>query len=181
MVAQPAGVDARRHETVSQGVHLDQRRELGRVAEIVAVLAAAHRGATVRLARPRNASRVPFQPVPQEGERQAGEVAAAADAADHHVREVLGQFELLFRFQADHRLVQHHVVQHAAQGVLGVVAGGGHFDRLADGDAQAAGAIRDRPPGSAARPWSRWWGWPPPRPPRGASSSGDTASDGSSP
>ena len=87
VVAQPAGVDARRHEAVAQREHLDQRRQLGRVAEVVAVLAAAHRRAGVRLAG-HEADLLAFQLVADEGEGQAGEVAAAAHAADHHVGEV---------------------------------------------------------------------------------------------
>ena len=77
------------------------------------------------------------------GNAKPGEVAAAAHAADDHVGKVPGQLQLLLRLQADDRLVQHDVVQHAAERVLGVVAGDGRLDRLADGDAQAAGAIRD--------------------------------------
>ena len=70
VVAQPAGVDARRHEAVAQREHLDQRRQLGRVAEVVAVLAAAHRGAGVRLAGTKRMS-LPCELVADERERQA--------------------------------------------------------------------------------------------------------------
>ena len=140
MVAQPAGVDARRHEAVAQREHLDQRRELGRVAEVVAVLAAAHRGAGVRLAG-HEADVLAGELVAHEREGQAGEIAAAADAADDHVGKSSTSSNLLLGLQADDRLVQHDVVQHAAERVLRVVAADGRFDRLADGDAQAAGAV----------------------------------------
>ena len=39
--------------------------------------------------------------VAEEGEGQAGEVAAAADAADDDVGEIVGQLELLLGLQAD--------------------------------------------------------------------------------
>ena len=89
------------------------------------------------------------QLVAQEGKRQAGEIAAAAHASHHDVRIVLGQLHLLLRLQADDRLVQQHVVQHAAQRIADAFLRDGRLDRLADGDAQAAGAIgvffQDRP------------------------------------
>ena len=43
---------------------------------------------------------------------------------------------LLLRFLADHGLVQQHVVEHAAQRVVGVGVRGGVLHRLADGDAR---------------------------------------------
>ena len=87
----------------------------------------------------------------EEREHQAGEVRAAAGAADQHVGVVAGHLELRHRLQADHRLVRQHVVQHRAQRVLGVVVGGGDLDRLGDGDAEAARMVlrllQDRAPG----------------------------------
>ena len=74
------------------------------------------RGAGVRLAG--NELDVPaFEFVAEEGEGEAGEVAAAADAAEDHVGKIADELELLLRLQADHRLVQQDVVEHAAQGV----------------------------------------------------------------
>jgi hypothetical protein len=76
-----------------------------------------------------------------EGEGDAGEVAAAAGAADDDVGVVAGHFQLQHGFLADDGLVHQHVVEHRAQRVLGVVVGGGHFHRFADGDAQRAGVV----------------------------------------
>ena len=70
------------------------------------------------------------------------EVRAAAGAADHDVRLLAGHRHLLDRLLPDHRLVQQDVVQDAAQRVLRVLVGGGHLDRLADRDPQAAGRVR---------------------------------------
>ena len=181
VVAQPAGVDARRHEAVAQRVHLDQRRQLASCRRSRSGTGRGSSTGRSAARRPRSGSPCPSSLCADEGERQAGEIAAAADAADHHVGEVADQLHLLLRLQADDGLVQHHVVQHAAERVLGVLAGDGRLDRLADGDAQAAGAVgiggQDLPAGvglldgagdDAARP-------------RCASSSGGTASAGSSP
>ena len=55
---------------------------------------------------------------------------------------VVRLLELLLGLEADHRLVHQHVVEHAAQRVLRVVARGRVLDRLADGDAEPAGRVR---------------------------------------
>ena len=78
----------------------------------------------------------------QERKRDAGKVAATAGAADDDIGVIIGHFQLLHGFLADYRLVQQHVVEHAAQGIAAVVALYRPFHRLADGDAQAAGAVR---------------------------------------
>src|SRR5215211_4792007 len=49
VVPEPAGVDARRHERVSQRVHLHERRRPGGVAEVVGVAALRERRARGRL------------------------------------------------------------------------------------------------------------------------------------
>ena len=140
VIAEAAGMDPRRHETVAEGVHLHQRRQLGGVAVVVAILAAAHAGAGVRLAG--DEVDVPaFEFVAEEGEGKAGKVAAPADAAEDHVGKIADELELFLRLQADHRLVQQDVVEHAAQGVAAVFTRQGGLHRLADGDAQAAGTI----------------------------------------
>ena len=87
--------------------------------------------------------------VRHEGEHEAGEVGASSDAADDDVGGVVGQLHLLARLEADHRLVQQHVVEDAAEGVLGVLPLGGVLDGLGDGDPQRPRRVRvpgqDRP------------------------------------
>ena len=56
------------------------------------------------------------------------------------VSPTCGQLEE--RLLADHRLVHQHVVEHAAEGVVGRRVLRRHLDRLADRDAEAAGAVR---------------------------------------
>jgi hypothetical protein len=57
-------------------------------------------------------------------------------------------------FLADHGLVQHHVIEHAAQCVIGIGMGGGVFHGFTDGDSQAAGRIGVA--ASTARPELVW-------------------------
>ena len=140
VIAQPAGMDARRHEAVPQRIHLHQRRELGRVAEIVAILAAAHGGARMRFAGDK-ADLAARELVAQEGEASPAKLLPPPTQPITTSGIVLGQFHLLLRLQADDRLVQQDVVQHAAQRIPGAFLADGRLDRLADGDAQAARAI----------------------------------------
>ena len=63
-------------------------------------------------------------------------------AADDDVRPVAGHLHLLDRLDADHRLVDQHVVEHAAERIVGVGVLGGDLDRLGDGDAEAARRVR---------------------------------------
>src|SRR5260370_22181094 len=87
VVTEAAGMDALRNEAVAESVHLHQRRHLPRVAKVVGVLAARNRRAGLWLRGEEAGLGLALQPVAQERERQAGEVAAAADtanAADGH-------------------------------------------------------------------------------------------------
>ena len=128
---------------MAERVHLDQRREAHGVAEVVDVPALGEAGARGRLHRDdADLLVLAGELVGREGEGQACEVGAAARAADHDVGGVVGLLELLPGLEADHGLVHEHVVEHAAQRVLRVVAGGGIFHRLADGDAERAGRVR---------------------------------------
>ena len=86
---------------------------------------------------------LPGRLVGDEREGDAGEVGAAAVAADDDVGVVARELELLLRLEADHRLVQADVVQHAAERVAGVLVRGRVLDRLGDGDAERALAVRD--------------------------------------
>ena len=65
----------------------------------------------------------------------AGEVRAAAEAGDHDVGILAGQFHLLLGLETDDALVQADVVQHGAEGVLAVGGGDCKFDGLRDGAA----------------------------------------------
>ena len=141
VVAQATGVEARRREGAAQGVHLGQRRHVAGVAVVVGVLAARERGAGRRLHGHDARLGAAAQAVADEGEGNAGKVGAAAGAAHHHVGPGVGHLHLLHGLQADHRLVQQHVVEHRAQRVLGVVALHGQFHGFGDGDAQAAGVV----------------------------------------
>ena len=141
VVAQTAGVDARRDEVVAQGVHLEERRELGGVAVVEGVDALGHGRAGGRLDRDDAGLLALLDVLAHEREGDAGEVGAATDARHDEVGIGAGQLHLLEGFLADDRLVEHDVVEHRAERVVRVVALSGDFDRLADGDAQAARGI----------------------------------------
>ena len=141
VVAQPAGVDRVGDEPVAQRVHLHQRRHADGVAEVVAVLAAGQRRAGGRLDAADHRVHPAGQLLAEEREGQAREVGAAAGAAHDHVGHLLGHLQLQQRLLADHRLVQQHVVEHAAQRVAGVVAPQRRLDRLRDRDAQRPGRV----------------------------------------
>ena len=128
---------------VAQGVHLGQRDELARVAEVVGVDALAERRAGKRLGGDELDLPLAGDLVLHERERDPAEVAAAAVARDHDVGHETEVFENGPRLQADHRLVHEHVVEHRSQRVLHRAAGGRrHLHRLADGDAQGPGRLR---------------------------------------
>jgi hypothetical protein len=159
VVAQAAGVEARRREGAAQRVHLGQRRQMRGVAEVVGELAARQAGAGGRLHRHDAALLATAQLLADEGEGDAGEVAAATGAADDDVGVVPGHLQLQHGLLADDGLVHQHVVEHRTQRVLGVVVGGGHFHRFADGNAQRAGVIGVLRQDGAASCWSAGWGW----------------------
>ena len=141
VVAQPAGVDRLGDEAVAERVHLQQRRHPGGVAEVVAVLTLGEARAGGRLDAADRRVDPPGELLAQEREREPAEVRAAAGAADEQVGRLADLGQLQQRLLADDRLVQQHVVEHAAEGVPGVGIGGGHRHRLGDGDAEAAGVV----------------------------------------
>ena len=144
VVAQAAGVDAGRHEVVAQRVHLHQRRVAGDVAVVVGVDALGQRRAGGRLDRHAAQVRsalVAGRLVGEEGEGDAAEAGTAAAGAEDHVRVEADLVELLLGFEADHGLVQQHVIQHRAQRVVGVGIGGGFLDGFGNGDAERALAV----------------------------------------
>ena len=140
MVAQAAGVDPRRHEVVAEGEHLRHRRHFGGVA-VVEGVDPPRQGRAARRLQGHDPDVLTVGLVGDEGEGDPGEIGAAAVAADDHVRIVADQGELLLGLQADHRLVQADMVEDAAQGVAGVLTGGGVLHRFADGDPERAVAL----------------------------------------
>ena len=135
-------MEAGRDEGRAERVHLHQRRQVPGVAEVVGVFAAGERGTGRRLDGDDAHRLFLAQLLAEERERQPGEIRAAAGAADHHVGPEAGHLHLLERLDADHRLVDEHVVEHAAERIIGVGVLGGDFDRLGNGDAEAAGRVR---------------------------------------
>src|SRR5215510_5770860 len=99
-------MEARRHEGGTERVHLDERRQVSGVAEIIGVLTAGQGRAGRRLASDDARFRTAAQTGADEWKRDPREIAAAACAADDDVWIVAGHFELRHGFLADDRLVQ---------------------------------------------------------------------------
>lgn len=115
MVAQPARVVGGRLEFAAKRVHLGQRRNLAGIAEIIGISAARHRWAGGRLHGDEIGVRFAGQPVLHKGCDQAAKVRATARAADDDIRVLVIERHGLFRLQADHGLVQEHLVEHRAE------------------------------------------------------------------
>jgi hypothetical protein len=137
-------VDRVGDEAVAERVHLHQRREPGRVAEVVGVDALGERGARRGLHGPELRAHPAGELLAHEREREPAEVGPAAGASDHDVGRLAERRQLLQALLADDGLVEQDVVEHAAQAVLGVGVGGRHLHRLRDGDPKAARAGRVR-------------------------------------
>jgi hypothetical protein len=136
MVTQPTSMDARRHEIVAEGIHLDHGGHHGRVAIVVSVDALGHGGAGRRLDGHQTRLAALFEVLAQEGQGEATKVGAAANAADDHIGLYTSLVQLHDRFLADDGLVHQHMVEHASQGVIHVFVLEGHFHSFTDGDAQ---------------------------------------------
>ena len=130
VIAQPAGMDSGRNERAAQGVHLHQRGQVAGIAEVIGKAALGQAGASGRFDGNHARAALALELAADVRHHEAGKIRSAAGAADDHVRIVAGQRHLLNRFLADHGLVQQHVIQHAAQRVLGVGILGGHFHSL---------------------------------------------------
>ncbi len=139
-------------------VHLHQRREVAGVAEIVGVAPSRQGRAGGRLDGDDAHLACGRAFSPKKGKAMPAKLLAAAGAADDDVGIVAGIAKLLHRLLADHGLVQQHVVEHRAERVFGVVALGGHLDRLGDGDAERAGRVGIARPEWRGRSRSYWLG-----------------------
>src|SRR6266480_2359960 len=123
VVAEAPRVQRRRDEGVTERVHLDERREADRVAEVVDVLALREARTGARLdGDDAELLALAGELVGEEREGEAREVRAAADAADEDVGLRVRLLELLAHLEADDGLVHEDVVEHAAERVLRVVA-----------------------------------------------------------
>ena len=123
---------------MSQREHGDKRRVSGFVAKVILEDTAGELGAGGRLGR-NDAEILPFfQLVAQEGEGDAREVRTATEAGDNHIGIFSGHFHLLFGFESDDRLMQHHMVEHTAQRIFAVGRLHGQFHGFGDGGSQTA-------------------------------------------
>ena len=144
VVAKAASVDGVGDEVCTHGVHLHERGGVGDVAEVVAEFSFCHGWAGGRFDGDNFGGAVAGDDFPDEGEGEAGQVGAATGAAE----DVVGLFfaellELEEGFFTDDGLVEHHVVEHGAQGVVGLVVAESYFDGFGDGHAEGSGGARE--------------------------------------
>ncbi len=137
VIAQSPRVEPWRHEGRAERVHLGERGEMRRVTEVVSILAFGERRTRRRLHRDEAHVGSAAQLLAQEREHDPCEVGPTSGTPHDHVRIGVGHRHLLNRFFSHDRLVQQHMVQHAAERVFGVVALCCQLDGLRDGDAQA--------------------------------------------
>ena len=154
MVAQAAGVVGRGDEAAAQRVHLRQRADHAGVAEVVGEFAAGEAGAGGRLHGDDAVIRLAPELFAHERRDQAAQIGAAAGAADDDVGLDAVLVQRCLGLQTDHRLMQQHLVEHAAQHVAIARRGGGLFHGLGDGAAQAARGAGMRGEDACGRP--RW-------------------------
>lgn len=141
MIPQTARMVGRGLEFAAECVHLCKRRDLARVAEIVRISAARHGWAGSGLHGDEIGLCLAGQPILHEGRNQAAEIRAAARATDDDIRIFLVERHGLLRLQADHRLVQEHLIEHRAKHIARARCGHGLFHGLRDRAAErAAGA-----------------------------------------
>ena len=140
----------RRDEIASQGIHLRQRANHAGVAEVIGIHTPRQARAGSRFHGNDLIVRFSAQLLAHKRRDQSSQVGAAAGTTDNHVRldPVLVQCGL--GLQADHGLVQNHLIEYAPEDIA--VAGGRncHFDRFGDGAAERASGSRmcrqDLPP-----------------------------------
>ena len=121
MVAKTASVDPGGNEIMSEGVHLDQGGQLGRIAEVVRKGSFGQRRACqgFHCLEP-DLRTLDF--VYGIRNSNPSKVAASTKTADHHIRVFTGHVHLLLGFYPNHCLVQDHVIEHTSQGIVGVGA-----------------------------------------------------------
>ena len=168
MISEPAGMDRSRNKAVPQGVHGQERGHHDRVPEVIGKRPSGH-GRAGHGFHGDDVDLLAVDLVPDKGEGTSGEVAPSTAAPDDHIRVVACNRHLLLALQAVDGLMEHDVVQHAAQGILAVLARDSGFDGLTDGNAEASRENPGSEPGSTARPWFPCSGLPRSWPPRSPS------------
>lgn len=124
-------------------MHLQQRGQTHDVAVVVAVLTLGDGRAGRGLDRDDAGVSAVAEDLPDERKRQTGEVGATPGATEHDVGlRLTCSTELVDRLEADDRLVQHDVVEHAPERVAGGGVPDGDLDRLGHCDAEGTGRVR---------------------------------------
>src|SRR5262245_61935908 len=115
-------------------MHLDERRKVARVAEVVGETTLCEARASRRFHGNNPHPSLSSEVEPDKWEDHAAEVRTSSCATHQYVRELAGHLHLLESLETDHGLMQQDVVKDAAQGILGQRILGRHFDSLRDGN-----------------------------------------------
>ncbi len=140
VVAQPSSVNAGRHKIMSQCIHFGDGGQLGDIAVVISIDALGQGGAGSRFHR-YQANVLTVGLVAHKRKGDTGKVAAAAAGTKNHIGLFPGHPQLLFCLQTDNSLVEAHMVENAAEGIIGVVVGGRILNRFTDRDAEGTGCI----------------------------------------
>ncbi len=154
VIAQAPRVDARRHEVMSQGVHLHDRRITRSITIIVGVRPFGQGrtggrldGNAAQICRPLVSRRL----VGKKGEGNTAKAGATTARTKDHVRIEANLVELFLGFEANHGLMQQHMVEDRTQGVTGIRVGCCLFNSLGNCQTKRALTIRISGQRSAAR------------------------------
>src|SRR4030042_7161821 len=128
-------------EGMSKTVHGEERSCGGCVTEIIDKGSLRHGRAGSRLCRyDSDIGAVYF--IQDKGEGKTSKVASSAYTPCHDIDFLLPKFfQLFLGFKADDRLMHHHMVQDASQGVSSVLGGDSVFNGFADGDPKASRGV----------------------------------------
>src|SRR5437867_2459210 len=118
VIAQPSGMNARRHKSMSKRVHLQDRRHARGITIVKRILAfrQAWRRHWLDRNHPDLFSIAEFFAKKRKDESR--EITAAADAADEDIRILARHLELFLRFQSVDGLMQKHRRKHRAYRVF---------------------------------------------------------------
>ena len=142
MITQTSGVDISRREVVSQSKHRDEWRITGFVAIVIVEFTTRQLWTRCRFGCHDADIFAVFDFMPEEGERNSREIGTATETTDDYVGIFARHLHLLLSFEANNRLVQHHMIHHATQRIFAIRRLHRQFNSLRNRRAQTSLIIR---------------------------------------
>ena len=142
VVAEAAGMVGGRDEIAAERVHLGERADMARVAEVIGVFAAREARAGGGLDGDETVFRFAAELFAHERGDEAGEIGSAARAADDDVWLDAVFLAGGLRFKADDALMERDEREDGAEHVTRVRRGDGLFDGFGNGAAERSGRAR---------------------------------------